>query len=472
MDARKKLICYELNEVPWPVVDSYIKMHPGGAFEQLLSNSECFTSKTVDQGELHPWTTWPTLHRGISNHKHLITSLNQDLTPAEQWPPIWEILSENGVDVGVCGSLQSYPPIESSGIRFYVPDTFAAGPETIPARYSLFQKINLMQTRANTAVASRIGLKDLAAALGIFRSGIRPLTITKIVKQVLRERKDARFKTRRALLQPELGMDIFIDAMKRFQPSYATFFSNHVAGMMHRYWKYAFPEDFNYTLKPNSNDQFHAQSIMVAMQQAEEHIESLLKLREEYGYDLLICSSMGQAAIERGEYIPEVRISDFARLISVLDISYPVKHNMAMHPDIALEFETQDNLEHLQSQLNSLRDSEGIHLFKTLYEPLGLTLNLQIDRSAALAQDGIVLANDKQYAAAELGLESFERDIGTGYHVPEGIVIWHRSERSDHEPREVVDSRQILPSILEYYGVERADYMLPTIWESRGAFPV
>lgn len=469
MAGNRKLICYELNEVPWRVVDKYVRAHPGGSFEYLLGKSECYTSNTIDGGELHPWTTWPTVHRGVANQQHRITSLNQDLAEADHWPPVWQLLSDAGVDVGICGSLQSYPPTTGEGIQFFIPDTFAAGPETVPERYSAFQKLNLMQTRANTATASRIGGKDVGTALGILRSGIRPSTGLKVAKHLLNERRDANFKKRRALLQPELGLDIFVDAMKRYQPSFATFFSNHVAGMMHRYWKYSFPEDFDYTLKENTVDQFHSQSVMVAMRQAEEHIDRLLKLRESHGYDLLICSSMGQAAILRDEYIPELKVVDFERLARTLKIDYNVKHNMAMHPDIALEFETREDLEHLQTVLFRLRDSSGSTLFSAPYAPKGLTLNLRTSRSAHIANDGIIMDGDRHFTSTELGLESFERDIGTGYHVPEGIVIWHRDNCAEHEPREMIDSRQILPSILQYYDVERPEYLMPSIWESSGS---
>ena len=73
------LIFYELNEVPLKVVKSYIKKHKNSNIAKL---SQFFICKTVtkDQEELHPWTTWPTIHRGVCNTKHKIHFLNQDLS--------------------------------------------------------------------------------------------------------------------------------------------------------------------------------------------------------------------------------------------------------------------------------------------------------------------------------------------------------------------------------------------------------
>ena len=78
---------------------------------------------------MHPWSTWPTLHRGVSNHLHGIKYINQDLNKAKKYPPIWEILVKNNLNVGIFGSLQSYPPKLNENYSFYLPDTFAPGPE-------------------------------------------------------------------------------------------------------------------------------------------------------------------------------------------------------------------------------------------------------------------------------------------------------------------------------------------------------
>ena len=119
------LIFYELNEVPMKVVKSYIKSRKNSNIEKL---AQTFISTTVtqDQGELHPWTTWPTLHRGVCNKKHKIQFLNQDLSEAnKQYPPIWVYLLSKGIDIGIFGSLQSYPPITGANVKFYLPDTFS-----------------------------------------------------------------------------------------------------------------------------------------------------------------------------------------------------------------------------------------------------------------------------------------------------------------------------------------------------------
>ena len=101
---------YELNEVPRRLIDTYIKKYPLSAIAEIVKNGVLLNTFTKDEGGLHPWSTWPTVHRGVDNSIHNIRYINQNLSFSKKYKPIWEILSENQIDVGVFGSLQSYPP--------------------------------------------------------------------------------------------------------------------------------------------------------------------------------------------------------------------------------------------------------------------------------------------------------------------------------------------------------------------------
>ena len=64
-EMKKKLILYELNEVPHRVIVEYIKIRPNSNLAKIISISEYCHTYTEDDGELHPWSTWPTIHRGF-----------------------------------------------------------------------------------------------------------------------------------------------------------------------------------------------------------------------------------------------------------------------------------------------------------------------------------------------------------------------------------------------------------------------
>ncbi len=132
MIANKKVILFELNEVPYRILDEYVRKHPKSAMAKFSNRSMQAMSYAVDDGHLSPWKTWPTLHRGSKDHG--ITDFNQDLTEANQiCPSIWTKLHHARVRTGVFGSLHSYPmPKDYSSYSFYVPDPFAKLLKLIP----------------------------------------------------------------------------------------------------------------------------------------------------------------------------------------------------------------------------------------------------------------------------------------------------------------------------------------------------
>ena len=118
--ANNKLILYELNEVPVKLLNYYTTLKPNSNFNYLINSGKLKPTITNDIGELHPWSTWPTVHRGVNNNIHNIRFINQDLKCAKAWPPIWETISLNNISIGIFGSLQSYPPIINKNVKFFL----------------------------------------------------------------------------------------------------------------------------------------------------------------------------------------------------------------------------------------------------------------------------------------------------------------------------------------------------------------
>lgn len=84
----RKIILFELNEVPFRVIDEFCKTYPNSELAALMSRSHQFVTTCEDEIELDPWISWPTLHRGVTDRKHRILSLGQILDKVdEQYPP-------------------------------------------------------------------------------------------------------------------------------------------------------------------------------------------------------------------------------------------------------------------------------------------------------------------------------------------------------------------------------------------------
>ena len=452
------LCLYELNEVPYRVVDWHIRFKPASAFASLLKNSSKYTTLTRDDGELHPWTTWPTLHRGVTNQVHNIRFINQSLTEAAAYPPVWQTLQQAGKGVGVFGSLQSYPPPSDDGYDFYVPDTFSPGCETWPPKYSAFQRFNLRQTQQDGAQAGELKFDSsvVSDVYQMLRSGLTLSTCSKLAAHIAKERLNPLYRGRRSVLQALVAFDMFKDALKNSKPDFCTFFTNHVAGMMHRYWKYTFPEDFGYELKTDE-DRFHAGSIGFAMDIADAQIAWLMKYVDAHGGRLMLASSMGQEAIDRGEYLGEWRISNVPRFLNAIGWTAPAQDLMAMQPDFNFALESEEAAEQFLIVTGQLLDAKGGSIWKRA-QRMGTTVNLGLAPSAvALAAGEVCVAGPNtakvKLKIAELGIEFLKRDPGTGYHQPKGVLMVYGKGISPDDSRREIDLTEVRPMILDMMGI-------------------
>ena len=454
------IIQYELNEIPWRVVDDFVSKNPSSALSQILQEGHNLTTFTKDEGELHPWSTWPTVHRGVFNTTHKIAFLNQAL-PSD-YPPIWDILKKGGLSVGVFGSLQSYPP--ESGYAFYIPDTFSPSADTFPKIFEHFQSFNLAQTQKDGAIAKplKINVSFVKSILKLLQTGLSLKTFTRLGLHFIKEQINADHKTYRSILQAPVAFDFFLKTFKETKPQFATFFTNHLAGMMHRYWKYTFPEDFDFALT-TKRDYFLSQNIDKALKIADEQISILKNICDTMGYNLAIVSSMGQEKIDRGAYVGEFRISNFKQFYQGIGYGGVVDNHLAMQPDFAFAFESPSGMQSFKEKALRLTNEHGDPLFKV--KESNETLNLNLIASAHCLQNDVVYVDGNPVPSATFGFEIIHRDEGTGYHQPFGIAIFYGKNIQPSHKRHIVESIQITPTILKYFGVDRPKYMAPPINE-------
>ena len=458
LKSDQPLVVYELNEVPWRVIDWYVRRKPDSALARMLNQANTLTTITRDEGELHPWTTWPTLHRGVTNSVHNIRFINQSLAEASAYPPVWVALQSAGKRVGLFGSLQSYPPLEAGGYEFYVPDTFAPGPETWPLKYEAFQRFNLRQTQKDGAQARPVQFDSSNAddLLGMLRSGLSMNTCLALASHLIKERINPLHKCRRSVMQALVAFDMFQDALRNSQPDFCTFFTNHVAGMMHRYWKYSFPEDFAYEIK-TMDDKFHARSIAFAMDIADAQIGVLMQYVDSRSGRLLVATSMGQEAIDRGEYLGEWRITNVPQFLRAIAWKLPVRNLLAMQPDFNFSLDTEADAEQFLIATARLKDAKGQCIWMRA-QRMGATVNLGLAPSETALNTGEVYFSDdgirnRRLKIAELGIEFLNLNPGTGYHQPRGALILYGNGIAANDARTEVDSTTVRPAILHMMGV-------------------
>ncbi len=454
-----KVVLYELNEVPWEIIDLYVEHRPESRLARILPRSRCQTTHNGDPTHLSPWRTWPTFHTGLYSEEHNSFELGQD-PGTFRGVNIWEVAEQEGLSVGLFGPLQSWPPREFAHGGFYVPDTFARSPATIPASLSRFQEFNLsMTSELGFSPDAPVGPgRMIGAGFDMVRKGLSPWSTRKLARQLLRERKDARFKAGRSMMQALPAFDLFWRTVRKTDPDLSIFFTNHVAGMMHRFWGDAVPgysEQHGYEV-----DEVFAGFVNEAMDIFDHQLGQILK-RVDASPDtvLVIAASMGQGSIPYDHIAETYVVDDLTRLASALGLG-EVEESLAMYPMNSFEFPTKSAAE---------RAGEILPLVMSGGEPLisdvrvdGLSVSFRV----RLEFDGAELSRDLEFQTdidgpvssgtiEDLGMSTAKRLGGgnTAYHIPDGIFITYGGGIEPDASRAVFDVREASTAVLGHLGL-------------------
>ncbi|MCS7003975.1 MAG: hypothetical protein NZM38_01465 [Cytophagales bacterium] len=460
----RNIIFFELNEVPFSIIDYYVKKYPSSTLARLLPIMAQYETISEDEGHLSPWITWPTVHRGVTNAKHRIKDFGEDLSkPDAEFPPIWKILKKNGISTGVFMSMHSYPiPDDYQEYSFYVPDPFAGDSRSHPENIIPFQKFNLaMSRKSGRNVDTSIDLKaasELAFALPSL--GIKLGTLSQVAAQLVRERTKPWMKTRRRTYQSVLAFDIYLKLLKEKKPQFSTFFSNHCASSMHRYWAAAFPEQYEKYNLDKSWQTTYAGEIDFVMHKADDFLSALVNfVNQNPEYILVVASSMGQKATEAEEVKSETLCKDLSKWTSFLGLSpHEWEPRAAMHPQYNFQVKVREKVQLVKENLNQLyiagkplqyREKDGF---------------FSLDLGHRNLPNNIAIYKGKEVKLEDFGVTNEAIDDATGstaYHVPEGSLLIYDSQNKQPKKRiHGITTCAIAPSILENFHLPIPQYMI------------
>ena len=337
---QKNIILFELNEIPFRIFEYFSDLHPTSTFARYLPFCKQYETYTEDVGELHPWSTWPSLHRGVNNEIHLINDYGEDLSERNlAYPPIWEILEKHSISYGIAGSLHSYPiPFNRKHCKFHLPDLFAFGHETVPKYLEPFQKYNLQMSRdSGRIVSTGINIRELLPTLKTFpKIGIQARTIFDIINQLVNERFDKTKLNRRRTYQSVLAFDVFIRQLEINKPAYSSFFTNHMASAMHRYWAATFPEDFDDLALSKDWIKSYNHEIDFAMKKSDHMFERLIDFtKKNKDYEIWLTGSMGQEAQLATPVETQLYINDMYSFMNFLGLE---EHEWSERPSMLPQF--------------------------------------------------------------------------------------------------------------------------------------
>lgn len=426
---------YELNEVSAKTIDKYCQENPKSSLTRFIRKSSYAPTISNDQGELHPWSTWPTVHRGVTNEKHKITHINQDISSSnEEYPAIWIDALEKGLSVGIWGSLQSYPPLGNKRVKFYVPDTFAPDTLAIPKKLRHLQGVNVYATKMGHGNAKLSGSRELRGKLGesivrsILNGTFSKRSLVSAAHQIAREKVNDRWIYNRPTLQAQLNFDTYYKYLKHSKPDFTTFFTNHIASLQHRLWAYVHDKE------GTQEEQIDYRKIFKAgMDEISREIGQLMRASKKYNYDVVLVSSMSQDAIKERCCSLCVTFQDFNRFRGFFSIPTKLSIQSSMFPDFSFSVADGDKEKYINIFL-SLTDEIGKNIF-TLKKSEGgddkkngtffLSQNGDLE-----VEKGYLFVSGEKTDIKDIGMQVSRRLPGTAYHVPDGVLYWYSAEES------------------------------------------
>jgi hypothetical protein len=458
---KRDVILYELNEVPWGVVDQYVGKRPNSNLASMLDGGQSLTTIHEDRkelGGLQPWRTWPTFHTSTYDHNSFDLGQDPDTFRAET---MWDVAERAGLSVGLFGPLQSWPAREFAHGGFFIPDTFSQDSKTYPKSLERFQSFNLAMTSENNfSPDSVLGPKMiLGTGVDLLRQGLTPKSAGTLAAHLTRERTDKRYKAYRSVMQVLPGFDLYWRLQQKHQPRLSVFFTNHVAGMMHRFWGDGMPgyaDTHDYVA-----DDIYGSFIVDAMDLVDRQLGRIRKYMASHPQAVLfLAASMGQGPIdhtpvEQGLFVLE----DHNQLVTRLGLP-KTELGLAMYPMLSLAFGDEAEAEAAVGPLQSV-EAEGMGAMFTRFRVEGKTVTFGIDYgigaqnsefgpSTRLRFRPAGAVEDVNAMPAELGLE-FRLRVGggnTGYHIPEGILVAYGKGVSRDAARKEVDVLDVAPSLL------------------------
>lgn len=486
---RRKILLLEINEIPWRVIDKFKNDNRFTNINLFFSKSKNFTTIVTDinqnppteklvhglsrdnvpvvinSDELSPWVTWPAFHRGMSSKNHKIKFLGQDVSTF-QGKPIWQEFLERGHSIGLCGSLQSWPPLNPGDGGFYIPDTFAHNEKCIPEYVEPFQKFNLDQVQKNGLVIREKGsfspeLFGLLTSLP--KLGLTANTVLKIVSQIALEVFNKKHIARRPVFQCVLFWDIFKKLYNvNNPPAFSTFFTNHFASLIHRYWCDIFPEDFDGDIN-TKNKLSHYEIVMYGLKIIDEMLGEVIQFCGiNPDIAVVFASSMGQDAIKYTAFEGySAELENIDKLFSWFNIKKnEYKPQLAMVPQFAIEVLNPKVKEKIVNSVNGCFTVSGNKLFTV--EEAGNTLSITIHTPPLCdieAGEFMYKADDKtrqNISWQESGIIMHKLDAATGYHVPEGIMAFYGRDIKPDDSRKNIELSNCKTILLDL-AFERCD---------------
>jgi hypothetical protein len=442
-----RLILIEFNELCPSLLNQFMERCQIPNFRRFYDSSTVYTTDAAEKPEhLEPWIQWPTVHSGMSFADHGVFHLGDGRRLKQKC--LAELLSDAGIPVGVCGSMN----LNYARLRGYVlPDPWDKNGTAQPDWLQPFYRTVARQVQ-DSSRDEGLTRKEMAAfGWFLIRHGLKVGTAAAVVRQLAAERRDPGIRWRRACLLDRLQYDVFHYLNRRLDIRFATFFCNSTAHFQHYYWRNMEPEHFD--VPPPESDH---PSLKEAIPFGYRAMDRLLgRFMADYPDAILIlCTALSQQTwsdTTKCTFRPR-------QFETFLEFARVRVDGTAVKPVMAEQF----HVECFSSEQAELAESRFRDLFveevplmtvrregSTLFAGCRVTDTAVLDRPILRRSDG---------ARRPFGeLFNMVHSMRSGRHHPDG-VLWIRNGR--HRLMEnKIPLTAVAPALLAHFGLRSPTYM-------------
>jgi hypothetical protein len=437
---RARLFLIEFNELCPSLLQRFMGEGILPNFRRFFEASTIYTTDAQEEPpNLEPWIQWPTVHSGLPFAEHGVFHLGDGQRMPD--PCVAELLSDAGVRVGVCASMNlNYRRLNG----YYLPDPWDQAGVPDPAWLGPFYHVIARQVQESSRDGGCTRMDMLRFGLFLLHQGLTAGTATRIIGQLMRERWSPGLRWRRACLLDRLLYDVFRNLNRRFAVQFASFFCNSTAHFQHYYWRNMEPEQFAVSVPESDHP-----SLRYAIPHGYRMMDRLIGrfLHDYPDAVLLLCTALSQQPwtdTTKCTYRPH-RFEDLLDFAGIAATMYQVKPVMA--EEFHIECTDEDTARKAEARLRELA-VDGEPLMKVERQGRNLFAGCRITAAGAL---------DRQVtrpgAARRFGeLFYMVHTMRSGRHHPDG-VFWVRNGR--HQiVSEKVPLTAVAPSILKHFGIE------------------
>jgi hypothetical protein len=450
----ERVILLEFNELTPQLIERFVGQGLLPGFERFQRESLVYTTDAEEHGEmLNPWIQWVTVHSGLSYAEHGVFHLGDGHKLDKKC--IWDLLSDRGLRVWVCGSMNVRYDTPLNGCL--LPDPWT--PNAVPHPRSFDAYYKFVQRYVQEYTNDRVPLTpaDYARFLTFMVThGLSAGTVSAIAKQLLVER-GGKYHWRRATLLDRLQYDVFQSCYRRVKPHFSTFFLNSTAHLQHAYWRNMDPEDF--VIKPTPEEQTDFESaILYGYQAMDRLLQRFMELADHRTTVILSTALSQQPCLIYEEHGGKrfYRPRDFEKLLSFAGITVPHTCEPVMAEEFHVRCTNERDSARAEELLGALRvgDRPALRVHREQGGVFsGCAIHDQLPEDASLSST--MLGRSTPF----FSLFYQPATVKSGMHHPDG-VLWIRTPGRRHAvQQDKVSIRDIAPTVLGMFGIAAPAYM-------------